>query len=228
MTTETIVCPWCPMPTPVKAGGNFCVEHEGEAEARARREREAEVQQNRREWLAVIGVPRAQHGFTFSSLDETRPVQIVKAYRPLVFHGRALVLLGPTGVGKTAASVALLDSMLPDFQTRQRYDLGMTLMRHLHDFDTCDGAMDRCARARLLVIDDLPRHRDDERVAGLIDEILIIRESERRATIIISNVTPKSLTTLLSDRVMDRLKTWGNVHSVTGPSLRRAPEGKEA
>jgi len=113
---------------------------------------------------------------------------------------------------------------LPDLQTRQSYQLGSTLVRQLGDFNARDQALERCARARLLVVDDLPCHRDDDRAARLLEELLVIREAERRATVITSNVVPQRLDTLLGDRVRDRLRSWGSVEAVAGPSLRRAPE----
>lgn len=120
------LCPWCTDPTPAARGRYFCEPHLEEYEARARREREAEAERNRGAWLDDIGVPRAQQGFAFATLDETRCVELVRAYEPRVAGGRALVLLGPTGVGKTAAAVALLNALLPVFQTRMVYVLGLT------------------------------------------------------------------------------------------------------
>ena len=227
MTTASSVveiCPWCADPTPAVPGRYFCEPHVAEHEARARQAREREARENRGDWLDALGVPRGLQGISFSSVEETRCVQLVLEYRPRVVDGRALVLLGPTGVGKTVATVALLDSLLPDLQVRQRYELGPTLVRQFGDFSVRDQALKRCARVRLLVIDDLPSHRDDERAAALIEELLVVRESERRATLITSNVAPQRLETLLGDRVRDRLRSWGSVEAVAGPSLRRAPE----
>lgn len=221
--SDTALCPWCPTPTPVRAGGYFCEEHQLEAKVRARRDREAEAERNRSEWLSLIGVPRPLHAFSFATLDDTRCVAIVREYRQSVFDGRALVLLGPTGIGKTVASVALLNSLLPDFQMRMTYALGLALVRELQNFRACDEVIDRCMRARVLVVDDLPRHGEDERVAAMIEELLIVREAEQRATVITSNIAPKNLETLLSDRVRDRLKSWGRVEAVSGASLRRPP-----
>jgi hypothetical protein len=44
------------------------------------------------------------------------------------------------------------------------------------------------------------------------------------ATVIISNVTPRKLATLLSDRALDRIRASGRIEAVTGPSLRRPAE----
>jgi DNA replication protein DnaC len=208
----------------VPPGRYFCAEHEAEEQTRARRDREAEAQENHREWLDEIGVPRAQQGFTFDALAASRCVELVQTYRPLVFHGRALVLLGPTGVGKTAAAIALLASLLPDFQTRMRYELGLSLVRELDDFRIGAAAVERCTRARFLAVDDLPWQRAESRAAGMLEEIFIRRESERRAMLVTSNSPPAGLTTLFSDRVLDRFRVWGQVEAVAGASLRRAPE----
>jgi len=218
------ICPWCADPTPAVPGRYFCEPHVAEHEARARQAREREARENRGDWLDALGVPRGLQGISFSSVEETRCVQLVREYRPRVVDGRALVLLGPTGVGKTVATVALLDSLLPDLQVRQRYEFGPTLLRHLSGFSTRDQAFERCERARLLVIDDLPCHGDEDRAAGLLEELLVVREAEQRPTVITSNVAPQRLDTLLGDRVRDRLRAWGTVEAVAGPSLRRASE----
>jgi DNA replication protein DnaC len=207
---------------PVGPRGYLCELHQVEEDARAQRRREEEAERNRRPWLEEIGVPLPLHAFTFETLEATRAVTIMKDFWHVVEQGRALVMLGPTGVGKTVAASALINALLPSFRTSMCYVLGLTLVRQLHAFDECDDAMERCTRTRLLVLDDLPRV-GDERVAQMLEELLIVREAERRATVITSNVPPKQIGTLFTDRVLDRLKTWGSIQAVTGESLRRAP-----
>jgi DNA replication protein DnaC len=153
-------------------------------------------------------------------MQPTRCVELVRAYQLRVVDGCALVLLGPTSVGKTCAVVALVNALLADLQTRQVYQLGSTLVRALADFRGRDLVVERCVRARLLVVDDLAPYRDEARVTRLLEEIFVVREAERRATVITSNVTPP-LAGLLGDRVVDRLRSWGSVAAVNGDSLRR-------
>ena len=169
-------------------------------------------------------MPRALHGLTFDTLNATRPIEIARDFRALVLRGRAfLVILGPTGVGKTAVAIALMHSLLPEVRQSQRYELGLTLVRELHDFRAAGDAMRRCLEPKLLIVDDLPRVAD-ERVIQAVDELMVARDASGLATVIISNVTPRKLATLLSDRALDRIRASGRVEAVTGPSLRRPAE----
>jgi DNA replication protein DnaC len=216
-------CGWCDRPA--VPGRYFCQHHQAEDNERQRRSRAQEAAENRGSWLKNIGVPRSLWLFTdFDSVEPTKPVEIMEQYYAAgVKRGRALGLLGPTGVGKTLATVALIGELLPDFRDFMKYTLGLTLVRELNDFDTAAEVMERCLRVRLLVLDDLPRVTEP-RVSQMLEETFIVRESERRATVFTSNVAPKQLSTILSDRVVDRMRSWGEIHAIQGPSLRQSPE----
>jgi DNA replication protein DnaC len=223
-TLYALACLWCAATTPAISPRGFCAVHQVEYDNRERQRREKEAEASRGTWLADIGVPRALRAFaSFDDVEATKPVEILERYYDDgVKRGRACGLLGPTGVGKTLASVALIGELLPDFRDFMKYTLGLTLVRQLSDFDTCAEVMNRCLRVRLLVLDDLPRITEP-RVAQMLEELFIVRESERRATVFTSNIPPKQLSTLLTDRVIDRLKAWGKIHAITGPSLRQPP-----
>jgi DNA replication protein DnaC len=78
--------------------------------------------------------------------------------------------------------------------------------------------MTRACRAGLLVLDDLRAMTSAE--ASLLDEVFIRREQEGRPVVFTSNLTRKQLDAALSDRVLDRIRAWGDVHEVPGKSLR--------
>jgi DNA replication protein DnaC len=223
---SSATCERCDQPA-VDDRWPYCATHA--AEISAERERQAELKEfnrNRPYYLEHVGLPRDLWRFSFATLERTHAVEIVQAFheRGDVRRGRALGLLGPTGIGKTAAVAALVDACLRELRTSIGYVNGLTLVRELHDFDLVGDAMDRCTstKIKLLVLDDLPRVTDD-RVQQLIEEIFVVRESERLATVFTSNLTPKQLGDALTDRVRDRFRSWGSIHAIKGASMRRAP-----
>lgn len=195
-----------------------CVEKDLE---RQRREDEAERERRRVGHLRRVGLPVRYHGASLASNQATEAIEVVRSYLRTrgISRGRTLGLLGPTGVGKTWAVAALINEVLP-WLTDVQYVFAPAFARALDSFDARDEAVEAAISTRLLVLDDV---QAAPRVAGMIEEVFVTREAEGRPTVFASNVAPKQLRALLGDRVCDRLRTWGEVHALTGPSLRTAP-----
>lgn len=195
----------------------------------AQREHEYRVRESERkreDYLRSIGVPSAFWPARFSRLTAT-PAMVAarKFYEERAWErgmGGALILAGPTGTGKTMASCALIAELLPDLRTSQRFTLASALSRRLLDYRLVDEAMSEMTRMTLLVIDDLCDL--EPRALALIEEVLIVREAEELPVVVTSNLTPARLNELLSDRVVDRLRTWGEIVECRGASLRKRPE----
>jgi len=180
-----------------------------------------------REWFQPrVGVP-----VIFRTANPTTAPRVTPALlavrkflaRGGVSGGRLLVLLGPTGVGKTFGACAMINEVLLTLRGAQRFIVAPTLYRRLDDFATRGAAMDEAASVTLLVLDDVPVQRH-QRVAGLVEELLCTREAYRLATVLTSNATPQQLQALLGDRLIDRFRAWGEIHALTGPSLRQPSE----
>jgi DNA replication protein DnaC len=132
--------------------------------------------------------------------------------------GRCLVLVGPTGVGKTYAAAAL-----------------MRAVRHGHFWyfpGLCGAWLDQDRRqeslalartVRFAVFDDfgVEYAKNGGLVEAFLDEMIWHREANRLATVITTNLTTEQLRARLSDRIVDRLRgDWGRVYECPGESLR--------
>lgn len=96
-----------------------------------------------------------------------------------------MVLLGPTGSGKSTAAVHLVRRWLARYEVAT--STFFTLASDLADGD--DGALDRAKRVRLLVIDDLGKEIDPKnRIFRVLDH-----RHTRAPTIITTGIRPEGL-----------------------------------
>lgn len=119
---------------------------------------------------------------------DQRFVRACDGWGPKDAQGRAqggLVMLGPTGSGKTTAAVHLVRCFLA------RYEVATSTMFTLAS-DLADGGdaeLDRAKRVRLLVIDDLGKEHDPRnRIFRVLDH-----RHTRLPTIITSGIRPEDL-----------------------------------
>ena len=92
-------------------------------------------------------------------------------------------------------------------------------MRELLDFKSCADAMEEAARVRLLVIDDLQAPPRAEGLA-LVEELLIRRHASGLPLVITTNLRRQAFEAAFGDRIVDRLKDWGEFVEMPGRSLR--------
>jgi DNA replication protein DnaC len=192
-------------------------------EERERRAREAEE----RAWLSVapkIGVPRRLSGASFEGGLPSPMLVRVRQYvegRELE-DGQCLMLAGPTGVGKTYASVSALRA----YRRGGRFFYFPGLCGALLHANRSGDALEAVKRVPFVVLDDFGTEyvREGGLVETLLDEIIWHRESEILPTIITTNLTGAQLKDRLSDRIVDRLRGWGHVFTASGGSLRAVDE----
>jgi DNA replication protein DnaC len=130
-------------------------------------------------------------------------------------NGVCLVLLGATGVGKTAAACAALMTV-----GGEMVYAGDILRRSLDDSKALDATI---RRKGLLVLDDLGKEyaKPDGFVEAKIEEVFHHREAHLLPTIVTANLSPEGLRQRYSDSIVDRLRgSWGRVHVAAGSSFR--------
>ena len=182
------------------------------------------------------GIPRPYWAADLSTGYQTEAVQEVRAFwdpaadvddieeaeRQEAASARALILAGPTGVGKTYAQIGGLayGTLGEDLAF---FTFGR-LVRSLLDPAEQKETLTRAIETEVLMIDDLGAAylKADGLAETLVEEILTERELAGRVFLGTSNLRADRLAQVLGDRVADRLAgPWGRIVEVRGPSLRR-------
>ena len=172
--------------------------------------------------LAEAGVPLLFRRARFATSTATPALD---AARQFVAHdlarGRCLVLAGTAGTGKTHAAVCVLDAAR-GVARRFRY-VGEAAGVLLDGGRGRSDLLDLLTHIPLLVLDDLgvEAAKTGGHFEAFLDRVIYARESERLATIITTNLTPADLVTRYSERIIDRLRAWGDVVALDSLGLRR-------
>jgi len=196
---------------------------ERDAAARAERMREeAEVQRRRSEAVSKLkvasGIPEL-----FLDIIEGSAFQATPATAEVERGSfKILVLAGKPGNGKTVAACRwLLDGL-----HAQRPPLFVTAAR-LSRWDRYDSsAMDRLLLASRLVLDDLGEEFNDTKgnFLAVLDETVCDRLSNKRATIVTTNLDVEQFTSRYGVRIRDRIRESGRWVGFAQPSMRGAPD----
>jgi DNA replication protein DnaC len=138
--------------------------------------------------------------------------------------GRALVLCGLAGTGKTNAVAAALRLLFDRTGCRDRQFWNGSLLRSaLMDLDRRRAIETSFLTVPLLVLDDigLEFSREGDYWEGALDTIFVGREGEMMPLLVTTNLTAEKLKVKLGPRVWDRLRgEWGAVSEIIGPSVR--------
>lgn len=140
-------------------------------------------------------------------------------------HNRSLLLLGPTGVGKThQAYGALRDLAVTGINLRWTAESAADLYANLrprHGVDS-EAEFRRYTNAALLLVDDLGAGRAPTEFTEEVNFRLVNHRYENQLpTIFTTNVLPKELSARLGDRVASRLVEMCDRVVITGQDRRR-------
>ncbi|WP_394436197.1 ATP-binding protein [Streptomyces sp. SGAir0957] len=142
-----------------------------------------------------------------------------------VFQGRSLLLLGPTGTGKTheaygAIRELAITGVAARWVVTTTADLYAAL-RPRHGIDS-EAEFRKYRDARILLIDDLGADRKPTEFTEEVNFRLINHRYEHHLpTLITSNLLPKEIAERLGDRVTSRLIEMCERVVFTGPDRRR-------
>lgn len=124
------------------------------------------------------------------------------AYDGLVSSGRALMLSGPVGSGKTLLACRVALSWVGRAKVRFVTSAGLmaAMASTFGTGRTEDGVLAPYLSADLVVLDDLGKEPTDERTLSRLFRLVDGRYSARRATVVTSQFTPSALAARLARR----------------------------
>lgn len=195
-------------------------------DARVAGEYRQEAQMRARRELSKVIPPR------YESADTDNPVLIGWATALAavdttagVSRGPAVLLLGPTGVGKTHAAFGALRRYLasggdaspqvvsaPDMYAELRPRPG----------GNAEQMLERYSKASLLFLDDLGAAKTSEWVEEINYRLINHRYNQQLPTVVTSNVPPRELGGVLGERVASRLQEMCQFVVLKGEDRRRS------
>lgn len=126
-----------------------------------------------------------------------------------------LLVLGPTGTGKTHLAAALVKQWLLDDRGKVQFTLARSLFRRIwatyreESRETEDGVLENLTSVDLLVIDDLSHEgRSTDAVISALHEILTIRNGNFRPTVVTTNLTLEEIGVQYRPSIASRLGSW--------------------
>lgn len=146
---------------------------------------------------------------------------------PVVVMGPSLLLLGPTGTGKTYQAYGAMRALsLSGVACRWVLATAADIYAELRPRGRVDTEreFDRYAKASLLVIDDLGAAKGSEWTEEVNYRLINHRYSHKLPTLFTSNVPPKELGSALGERVSSRLIEMTKRVVLKGADRRRSEE----
>lgn len=150
-------------------------------------------------------------------------------------HAPSLLLMGPTGTGKTHAGYAALRSAVsvaweapsgalrsPRWQALTFADLCASLRPRGRDYDT-EAVLKSYRDADLLFVDDLGAGKVSEAVEEVTYRLVNDRYNDMRPSIFTTNLSLQALKEAVGDRIASRLAETCTRVILDGPDRRRHP-----
>jgi len=131
--------------------------------------------------------------------------------------GRCLILLGKPGTGKTHLATAIADHVIRNCVVSAAYRTVSGVLTYIKgsydrdsDYSEAD-AMSALAAPGLLIIDEVGATKPTEFEQAMLFQVINSRYEQMRPTIVISNLDPSGLPSVLGDRCVDRLREGGGI-----------------
>jgi DNA replication protein DnaC len=136
-----------------------------------------------------------------------------KAHEQIKSKGISLILCGTAGTGKTHLACGIIRELLPHMTCK--YTEVIKLVREVKNTynrssERTEGQIIRhYVNFDLLVLDEVGVQFGSETEKMILFEILNDRYMQMKPTVLISNLAPASLSEIIGERVMDRMKDNG-------------------
>lgn len=190
------------------------------------------IQRDRLDALVAAGIPkRAVRLIMFGELSETPAMQSAREF--MASDDTALVLLGPSGVGKSVAAswlaAASVDYIIGGRPQPEQggFNMGPTAMfasaSDISRISMYDAKpMKALETVKYLVVDDLGVEFNDKGGSFLsrFDSIFNHRYGNELTTVITSNLTAEDFKSRYGERTVDRIREAGSFIGLDGESLR--------
>jgi DNA replication protein DnaC len=185
-----------------------------------------------RHWARKCGCPHEALNAVEAGLRDSPAVKAAKAFsddRKALF----LLLLGPTGVGKSAAATSVVWDFCASYQWNSEPSgqllspceyVDASRLTRLSAYDSEDSRfVERLRTCRLLVLEDVGDEGTDFG-KGLLVELLMHRHASSRRTVLTANLTADAFKARYGEAVADRIRSTGHVPNLHGQkSQRRRP-----
>lgn len=125
----------------------------------------------------------------------------------------SLALIGPVGTGKTWIGCALVNEVLQfssaSYITAKRYT-GLIRESYRQDSHMSElSILDRYARKRLLVLDEIGRQFDTDAEKLYLFDLIDERYRNKLPTVFLSNLSPEEFRKFLGEAIVDRIREGG-------------------
>lgn len=186
----------------------------GELEDRAALVRQARVDK----WEEKV--PLKFKPWELSSLPPPLRAEAVNWLTKRMPSGQNLILLGPTGSGKTSFAYAVAKEMYCGGAKVKIWQAADLMEKLRPSNDNAQTVLASAKDSKLLVLDDLGSEKESEWTEERLFYIIDHRWQWGLPTVVVSNLTEQALKERLSDRVYSRLLDGAEVLLITGKDFR--------
>lgn len=204
-----------------------CIREEKEWQRAEQAHRDAQYKAARRR-TACFEDDVKKAGFTFAADDQrdsklSRQVRgYVQRFRQYRQEGRGLLLLGPTGTGKTFYACCIANALIDAGHSAVVTNFAKIANDLQGTFDKAQ-VHNRLIRADLLVLDDLAAERDTSFMQEIVFQVVEERSAAQKPMVVTSNLSMQEFfhpADMARQRVFSRLKEVCIPLSVTGTDRR--------
>ena len=141
--------------------------------------------------------------------------------------GRGLIIIGPTGTGKTSLAIAVLNGIASRVRGQKHRLTYNSFAKFITAHDLFDLARDfdnpahiQHRNIKLLIIDDIGATRLTNYAQSELAALLDHRYASYLPTIVTTNLSVADFTTYLGERTLSRLRECCRIIQLTGPDRR--------